>query len=556
MAPKFIIRLNALALTLAICLASFPTPALASANGTLSESKTHVIKFYLDPVLVTNLEFAKTVLPKYVADMNTVLAKNTDRVLLFDPETDIILTAVKPQTNSAHSPLPTEDFEIWAHVTRTSEQTSYNGYAGMDISGAGVLAGLFWTRLYNPDSLSATAAQDYMIQLNNMLHELAHVFNAGLGEYYNLTYIEDPTGVAPLLNIDLNDPGDAFWNLKRDFVEDPLLQLASANTRNEYLASVRYSNLTAAVISGDYRNGIPSFERFTVQVLDENGNSVPSANIKVWSVAGVSNNSQLVFDGLSDENGQAVVPWSKPVSSHNAANFLRLIKVYKDGAVWSKPQYISIFDMDSALLVSQSDSFLVTSQKYIPVEREKVFLSVGSQDGWILESSENSSKGGKMNATATTILVGDNSENKQYRGILSFDTSSLPENAVITSMTVKVKSMGNAGTLPFKTHGSLYADMQSSYFGSSNHLQLFDFAEKAGSMMAAKFSPTLSNGWYLASLRPTLFDSLDMTGYTQFRLRFKLDDNNDKGADYLKLSSGNAVNKADRPQLVVRYIVP
>ena len=45
-------------------------------------------------------------------------------------------------------------------------------------------------------------------------------------------------------------------------------------------------------------------------------------------------------------------------------------------------------------------------------------------------------------------------------------------------------------------------------------------------------------------------------GLTQIRLRFKLDDKNDTVANYLSLFSGNAVNAADRPQLVITYTVP
>jgi len=42
---------------------------------------------------------------------------------------------------------------------------------------------------------------------------------------------------------------------------------------------------------------------------------------------------------------------------------------------------------------------------------------------------------------------------------------------------------------------------------------------------------------------------------THFRLRFTKDDNNDFGADYLKIFSGNAL-EADRPQLIIEYYIP
>ena len=57
------------------------------------------------------------------------------------------------------------------------------------------------------------------------------------------------------------------------------------------------------------------------------------------------------------------------------------------------------------------------------------FKSSGSQDGWILESSETSNKGGKMNKPAKLLYIGDNKQDKQYISFLSFNTAGLPDNA-------------------------------------------------------------------------------------------------------------------------------
>jgi hypothetical protein len=54
--------------------------------------KNHVFNFFLDPQLVTDVNLAKESLEKYIDDLNFVLAKNTNRHLLFDPETGVIVT--------------------------------------------------------------------------------------------------------------------------------------------------------------------------------------------------------------------------------------------------------------------------------------------------------------------------------------------------------------------------------------------------------------------------------------------------------------------------------
>jgi hypothetical protein len=556
MASKFIIRITLTFLLVTLCLASLATPARAAAPMDALPVREHVIKFHLDPMLASDMEYARMVLPGYVSDMNAILEKNTSRRLIFNPETDIIITSTKPHTDSATPPMPTEGFEIWVHAVQTDRQTSHGGYAGMDISGAGVLAGLKWTRLYNPEQVDGTTIFDYSIQINNMLHELAHVFGAGIGEYYNLANITDTTDTAPLLNIKLNDAEDAFWSDKRDFMFDPLLKVARANTRSEYLQTVQYSSLTAAVISSDYRNGIPSLDHYTVQVLDANAQPISAANVKVWSV---TNASELLFDVLTDENGQAVLAWGGVGDPHNTVNFLRLIKVYKDGASLTGPKYISIYDADMALLVAKSDSYKVTfqvaaPQVETPISNTAVFNSTGTQDGWISESTETSGVGGKVNNSATTFNLGDDAANKQYRAILHFDTSSLPDNAVITSATLKIKKQGVSGPNPFTTLGSLTVSMRQSSFGTPA-LAPADFKSAAGKNNISSFETTPANNWYSAFLNSTGSSHVNLMGSTQFRLAFETDDNNNNANNFMKFFSGNS-SAANRPQLVIEYYVP
>ena len=61
---------------------------------------------------------------------------------------------------------------------------------------------------------------------------------------------------------------------------------------------------------------------------------------------------------------------------------------------------------------------------------------------------------------------------------------------------------------------------------------------------------------YSQSLNPLDFQFINQEGVTQFRLRFAKDDNNDFGADFLKLHSGDATDEANRPQLVIEYYIP
>ena len=167
------------------------------------------------------------------------------------------------------------------------------------------------------------------------------------------------------------------------------------------------------------------------------------------------------------------------------------------------------------------------------------------------EIGENTSKGGTLDKISNIIFVGDDAKDRQYRGILSFDTSSLPDDATITSAQVKMKRQGVVGTDPFNTHGNLLLEIRNGAFSNSTALNIEDFSAIANiGSTRDPFSGAVSN-WHTASLSNINLGLVNKSGVTQFRLLFSKDDNDDMGADYVKLFSGNSAT--DQPQLIVTY---
>jgi hypothetical protein len=183
------------------------------------------------------------------------------------------------------------------------------------------------------------------------------------------------------------------------------------------------------------------------------------------------------------------------------------------------------------------------------------FRSQAAQDGWVLESGETSGKGGTMNSAGTAFYVGDNGADKQYRSILSFNTTGLPDNAVITRVTLRIKQRGIVGTTPFNTHGKLLVDIRTGHFGSTNALQLGDFQAKPSKNNVGVIPKKPRSDWYIKTWTSGIFPYINKEGLTQIRLRFAKDDNDDHGNDYLKFYSGNA-GAAYRPKLIIQYYVP
>jgi hypothetical protein len=183
--------------------------------------------------------------------------------------------------------------------------------------------------------------------------------------------------------------------------------------------------------------------------------------------------------------------------------------------------------------------------------------SLGSRDGWILETSENSGKGGSRNVSSNTLRVGDDAGNRQYRSILSFATGPIPDNAVITSVTLKFRQAGQSSPVnPFSSLGNLLVDVRTGAFGGNTALQAADFQASPSRAAVMRFSTKVAaRGWYSKALSSAYRKYINKKGATQFRLRFAKDDNNNLLANYLTLYSGNAA-AGYRPVLIIQYYIP
>lgn len=184
----------------------------------------------------------------------------------------------------------------------------------------------------------------------------------------------------------------------------------------------------------------------------------------------------------------------------------------------------------------------------------QIFDSVGANDGLVVESGEDTNAGGALDATSVVFKLGDNAANRQIRSILHFDTSSLPDTAIIDSVVVEIKQQGLVGIDPFTTHGSLRVDIGKPAFDTAA-LEISDFQAAPSAPGVAAFNVTPINGVYSASLNAVGISNINLIGTTQLRLRFLTDDDNDLTADFMQFFSGDST-PANRPHLVITYHLP
>jgi choice-of-anchor B domain-containing protein len=184
-------------------------------------------------------------------------------------------------------------------------------------------------------------------------------------------------------------------------------------------------------------------------------------------------------------------------------------------------------------------------------------VSVAAEDGYVVESGENTNAGGSINATTKTtsaLRVGDTKADEQYKTIVSFDTASIPDGATILSVTLRLRRGTVSGTNPFGTHGTSQVDVSTGGFSGSTALQPSDFQAAPTIVAAASLSNAAVDGaWSEGSLNAAGMSAVNKAGKTQFRIHFTMDDNDDRRDDYIGYYSGEALSAADRPQLVVTY---
>ncbi len=209
-----------------------------------------------------------------------------------------------------------------------------------------------------------------------------------------------------------------------------------------------------------------------------------------------------------------------------------------------------------AIAAAGTNSTVLASRAPASETLGKYPKSSGMYDGWVRESTETSGRGGAKNVEDAVLWIGDDRMDRQYLGILHFYTGGLPDNAILLEASLKIKRDYIVGKDPFLTHGNLVADIISGSFGNLTGLELLDFQAAPTRANALTFGPKSEEKWYTAEFRPASLQYINKKGFTQFRLRFSLGDNDDRGADYIRFYSGDYRDGGSRPVLSILYQEP
>lgn len=300
--------------------------------------RPHKLKWFVSPILSSKTTGLEDKLKVYTKDLNFVLAKTTKRRLVYD---GVIIKSDRPYSfqppidwTGQINKLPTVDFDFYHFIEYSPDRTT--GFAAWNYDGTAVSHCSF-DSIENP----IPSNPKYNNHIYVLLHEYAHNFGCGIGEYYRTAIIPDRTGEMPILNVSTLDNRDRYWALRGDFLQDPLLRNQSS------LSKYQFSSLTSTVVnSGKYRISsnpieISDYNDVSVIVVDKNEKRINGARVDIWS--GLKSTPSMYSRVLTDESGKAAFSWGVKNAEDMSSDPVRLIKIYHNDYL-SAATHITLWD--------------------------------------------------------------------------------------------------------------------------------------------------------------------------------------------------------------------
>lgn len=263
-------------------------------------------------------------------------------------------------------------------------------------------------------------------------------------------------------------------------------------------------------------------------------------------------NADITISGNAGIAGATIVYTGGSTTADSGGNYSFVVASGWSGSITpSKSSYR--FEPTSIELVNATTPYSGLSFSAALNRQTVTFTSDGSLDGTIQETRRLTGVGDAA-SSAGQISIGDTHMRQQLRGLLSFDTSSLPDTATITKVTLRLSYAGVSGGNPFGTHGSMLIDVRSGWFGASKEIQASDFSVTATQIGIGQLRRETASR-YGATWTSGMTTRVNKRGLTQLRLYFTKKYDNDWMIDTINFYDGSAAT-ARRPVLIVEYIAP
>ncbi|HVN16421.1 MAG TPA: hypothetical protein VMT73_11820 [Anaerolineales bacterium] len=185
----------------------------------------------------------------------------------------------------------------------------------------------------------------------------------------------------------------------------------------------------------------------------------------------------------------------------------------------------------------------------------RLFTSDNPSNSRVLECSSADEKKCSVLANENTLLIGTE-RNQEYQTLIAFNTADLPDNTVISSIKLKIKSSGIKGLNPLHNGQKLMGDICSV---TSQKVYAQPVANFMAGMKCNSNTGILSiipnSSWYSVDFDFNALQSINPNGITYFRLRVVGMANKDIDRSYIAFH-GSEPESADNPLLIVHYHLP
>lgn len=268
------------------------------------------------------------------------------------------------------------------------------------------------------------------------------------------------------------------------------------------------------------------------------------------ATSGVSYTGQTLAGSATDANGGTL--------TYSLVSAPTWLTVAANGALSGTPGDAHMGMNAFTVRVTDTDGYTDTATLNIDVYIEKSFASFAAEDGYVEESTETSNLGGTFNAAGTgtgALRAGDQGLDRQFKSIVSFDTTIIPDSATVTYAQLQLKVAAITGTSPYSWSGSptCLVDIRNGGFGGNVALAAGDFeaAASATNVVTGGMPNVAVNAWSNGTLTSAGRAQVNKTGKTQLRVAFSTDDNDNAVPDYVGWYSSETAGS--EPRLVVRY---
>ena len=493
--------------------------------------------------------------PLWVADINDAASQrlvrlSADRTVVLDSNrfSSVVnnnTTGQRIFVNNANKflkfPVQLTDMIAWCRFLDTEDKSNAN----WTVDSGGVM----WVLSFKCEG----ATVNYQVQDGGMLEVLGGIMNQANGtqiEWNTFNNQAHPDDAANL-NLDghlsfigltngLNDTR-RFENLVGD-VQGATTKM-SADTlfapRNTFTSPARPDCWVVGLYSSYTNSSIPRAPVFGTDPI-----------AKPDATSGTAYTGQTLAGSATDANGGTL--------TYTKVSGPAWLNVAANGALSGTPADGDMGLNAWTIKVTDTDQYSDTATLDIDVYVEKTFASVAAEDGYVEETSENSNVGGVINAAGTgtgAIRAGDQGLDRQFKSVVSFDTSSIPDGATVTFAQLQLKVAAITGTSPYSWPGSptCTVDIRNGGFGGNVALASGDFeaAASAANVVTGGMPNVAVGSWSNGTLTSTGYAQVNQTGKTQLRVQFTTGDNDNGAPDHVGWYSSETAGS--EPKFVVRY---